>query len=137
MADDINVHVKMFDEAQEFERGAQEGGGAAVQRQVRVAEIAIEFAEFDASLARDQELRKELQAFLQQMAEDRFGPGAVIVSVELRGGSLIVTAVVATGVAAYKFFRDYPQLHNGVKVFAEDVKKAKKKIEAIIRKHKK
>jgi hypothetical protein len=137
MSDEMKVQVKMSDDAKDFDRGKREHETSAVQYQVRIAEIEIEFREFDASLARDKDLRKELQVLVQKLADERFGEGSVIVDVELRGGSLIVAAMLAIGAGGYKFFKDYEQLHKGAHIFAEDLKAARKKIEGIIRKYKK
>jgi hypothetical protein len=136
MSDEIKVHVKMYDEAKDFDRGKREQESSAVQYQVRIAEIEIYFGEFDASLAGDDELRKELQNFFQHLADERFGAESVVVKVELRAGSLIIAIVIAIGTGGYQFFKDYEQLHKGVQIFTDDVKAAKKKIEAIIRKYK-
>jgi len=131
MADEIIVHAKVL-EADDFDRGKREPAGSAAQYQVRIAEIEMEFGEFDASLAGDEGLREDLQVFFQRLADERFGVQSVIVKVELRSGSLIVTALVVGGPALYKFFKDYEQLRKGVQLFVGDVKAAKNKIEAII-----
>jgi hypothetical protein len=135
MPDEMKVQVKMSDDAKDFDRGKHEDETSAVQYQVRIAEIEIEFRDFDGSLARDNDLRDELQLLFQRLADERFGGGNIVVEVELRAGSLIVAAVLAIGVGGYKFFKDYEQLHKGAHVFAEDLKAARKKIEEIIRRH--
>ncbi len=132
MADEMKVNVKMADAAKAFAWGAQEGAGEAVQ--ARIAEITLEFQEFDASLARDEDLRKDLQTFLQQLGDASFGVGAVFVTVMLRGGSFIIAVLLVGGPAAYKFIKDYEQLHKSVKLLVEDMQAAKKKIEEMIRK---
>jgi len=136
MPDEIKVRVEIFEDAKDFKRlrQEQESASTAVQYQVRIARIEIEFPEFDGSLARNAELRKELQASFQQLADERFGSGSVTVEVELRAGSLIVVALLAIGTGGYKFFKDYEQVHKGARIFAEDLKAARKKIEKIIRK---
>ena len=134
MPDEMKVQVEMFKDAKDFNWGGYGNEPTAVQYQVRIAKIEMEFPEFDASLVQNTKLREELQGLFQELANQSFGLENVTVEVELAAGSLIIVALLVVGGGGYKFFKNYEQLRNGVVKFAEDVKAATKKVENIIRK---
>lgn len=133
VSEETKVQLDMHDDAKNFNWGGEAKGGTAAQYQVRIAEITIEFPEFDGSLAGETKIQNELQSLFQHLADQRFGAEHVTVEVQLRAGSLIITAILFLG-DGYKFFHDYKQLHEGVACFAGDVNAARTKIEEIIKK---
>lgn len=133
MPDEIKAQPRMFDEAKKFDWSAAAEGGTAVQYQVRIAEIKIEFPEYASSLAEDGKLKDDLQSYFQGLADQRFGVGHIAVDVQLRAGSLTVLIGLAV-VGTVNFFKDYSDVHDGVVAFAKDVEFAAGKIKEIIKK---
>jgi hypothetical protein len=136
MSEEMLTTLKML--ASEREVGdhiRDQGKSGGVQYQLALASLEIVFPSADSSLAEDKSLSEELQRFIQEMADKRFGKDSLSISVELRGGSLTLVAVILAG--GYTFFKDYKGLHDGVIQFKKDVEAAGGKIRSIIDKHKK
>jgi hypothetical protein len=72
---------------------------------------------------------------LQRLADNRFGKGNIkVVPAYVKKGSIeLCVALVALVGAAYKFFKDYKALKEGVRTFVKDIGYASSKLNQVVR----
>ena len=73
---------------------------------------------------------------LQRLADKRFGKGNIkVVPTNVKKGSIevYVALVILVGSGAYKFFKDYEALRNGVAAFVRDIRNASSKLNLVVR----